>query len=136
MFVYQVSRSLGTFDTILMMGGNLGLLGDHEKRRRLLDRFDRITTRDARIIGVGREPYDTDAPEHLAYHELNRRRGRPDRSECACGMSVTDHPGSTTFCLHETSYVRYSRTAHGGWTEPSIRRARPTLLLSRGRRPF
>ena len=56
MSVYQVSRSLGTFDTVLMMGGNLGLLGDHNRGTRLLERFDRTTTRHARIIGVTRDP--------------------------------------------------------------------------------
>ena len=76
MSVYQVSRSLGPFDTILMMGGNLGLLGDAETGRRLLERFRRVTNPKARIIGVTRDPYDTNEPRHLAYHERNRRRGR------------------------------------------------------------
>ena len=35
MSISQVSRSLGTFDTIIMMGANFGLFGGFEKARRL-----------------------------------------------------------------------------------------------------
>ncbi len=76
MSVYQVSKKLGMFDTILMMGANLGLLADADRGRRLLERFDRITNPGARITGETRDPYDTDDPLHLAYHQLNRDRGR------------------------------------------------------------
>lgn len=74
--VYQVSRSLGIFDTVIMMGGNLALLADTKRGKRLLERFDRITGPKARIIGETRDPYATDDPTHLAYHRLNARRGR------------------------------------------------------------
>jgi SAM-dependent methyltransferase len=74
--VYQVSRTLGIFDTIIMMGGNLALLADVERGKRLLERFDRITSPGARIIGETRDPHHTDDPTHSAYHEFNRQRGR------------------------------------------------------------
>ncbi|MDP6452633.1 MAG: class I SAM-dependent methyltransferase [SAR202 cluster bacterium] len=76
MSVYQVSRSLGTFDTIAMMGNNLGLLGDPTKGKRLLERFNRITSDRGRIVGECRDPYVTEDPINLEYHELNRQRGR------------------------------------------------------------
>lgn len=31
----------------------------------------------ARLIGSCLDPYGTDEPDHLAYHEANRQRGRP-----------------------------------------------------------
>jgi|TARA_Y100000310_G_scaffold339096_1_gene430688 SAM-dependent methyltransferase len=76
MSVYRVSKKLGMFDTILMMGANLGLLADADRGRRLLQRFDRITNPGARIIGETRNPYGSDDPVHLAYHQFNRDRGR------------------------------------------------------------
>lgn len=60
--VYQVSRSLGIFDTIIMMGGNLALLADPERGRRLLERLDRISSPNGRIIGETRDPHHTDDP--------------------------------------------------------------------------
>ncbi|GAB4566911.1 MAG: methyltransferase domain-containing protein [Anaerolineae bacterium] len=74
--VTAVSRKLGTFDTIIMMGNNLGLLGQPRRARWLLRRFKAITSDDGIIIGESTDPYQTTAPEHLAYHERNRRRGR------------------------------------------------------------
>ena len=73
----QVSqRRLGTFDSILMLGNNLGLVGNPRRARWLLRRFHRMTTDAARIIAGTRDPYRTDVPEHLAYHVRNRARGR------------------------------------------------------------
>lgn len=65
-----------SFDTILLLGSNFGLLGDAENTRAILEKFERITSPHARIIAGTHNPYQTDAAEHLEYHELNRRRGR------------------------------------------------------------
>jgi SAM-dependent methyltransferase len=65
-----------SFDTILMLGNNFGLFGDAENARRILKKLSRITSSEAQIIAETRNPYKTDSPEHLEYHELNRRRGR------------------------------------------------------------
>jgi len=35
-----------------------------------------MTSDQGRIIAESRNPYDTDDPDHLAYHEANRRRAR------------------------------------------------------------
>ena len=74
--IAQVSRKLGVFDTVLMYGNNFGLFGSFRRARWLLRRFHGITSTDARIVAESRDPYQTDAPEHLAYHKRNRRRGR------------------------------------------------------------
>lgn len=72
----QVDRSLGEFDTILMYGNNLALLGDEDKARRILRRLHEVSSSRGRIVGSTLDPYGTEDPAHLAYHERNRRRGR------------------------------------------------------------
>ena len=67
----------GYFDTVLMMGANLGIAGDIPVIQRVLEGIDRVTASDAIIIGSTRDPLGTDKPEHLAYHEMNRERGKP-----------------------------------------------------------
>lgn len=74
--VTQVGPFLGRLDTVLMLGNNLGFLGDRRRAPWLLTRLASITTPDARIVGETRDVYVTDKPEHLAYHERNRERGR------------------------------------------------------------
>jgi hypothetical protein len=66
----------GTFDVVLMLGGNFGLMGNPEKARRLLMKLRRITSKKASIIAETRDPYKTDNPLHLEYHRLNRSKGR------------------------------------------------------------
>ena len=65
-----------SFDTVLMMGNNFGLFGDAENAKLLLKKLYRITSADAQVIAGTRNPYKTDSPEHLEYHEFNRQRGR------------------------------------------------------------
>ena len=65
-----------SFDTIQMFGNNFGLFGNFENARLILKKFSRITAPDAQIIAQSRNPYLTNEPEHLAYHRLNKRRGR------------------------------------------------------------
>ena len=66
----------GQFDTILMMGHNFGLFGNHDDAQRLLRRFHKCTNPGARLIVESLDPYDTTSPEHLEYHRRNHRRGR------------------------------------------------------------
>lgn len=74
--ITQVSSKLGKFDTILMLGNNFGLFENPRRAGWLLRRFKSITSKNARIIAETRDPYATDNPDHLSYHELNRKRGR------------------------------------------------------------
>jgi SAM-dependent methyltransferase len=74
--VESIDRGLGAFGTIVMFGNNLGLLGGRERGRRLLRRLQRISGPDTRILGETLDPYTTENPLHLAYHERNRKRGR------------------------------------------------------------
>lgn len=72
----QVSRKLGVFDTVLMMGNNFGLVGTPKRARWFLRRLKGMTSPDARIIAVTRDVRHTDEPEHLAYHARNRVAGK------------------------------------------------------------
>jgi SAM-dependent methyltransferase len=74
--VTRVSLALGRFDTIVMFGNNFGLMGSRRRAPWLLRRFRSITNEGARILAESVNPYKTDKPEHLAYHEENRQRGR------------------------------------------------------------
>jgi SAM-dependent methyltransferase len=65
------------FDTFLLMGHNIGLLGGPDQAPRLLGTLRDMATPGARVIGSGREPLATNDPVNLAYHQLNRDRGRP-----------------------------------------------------------
>jgi SAM-dependent methyltransferase len=64
------------FDTVLMLGNNFGLFGSFKKAQVLLKRIYKKTSKDALIITESFKPYRTKNPDHLEYHELNRKRGR------------------------------------------------------------
>ena len=72
----RVSLALGRFDTILMMGNNFGLFGSRVRARWLLRRLHGLTSPNARIVAETLDVYQTTEPDHLRYHQLNRRRGR------------------------------------------------------------
>ena len=74
--IEDADRSLGGFDTIVMLGNNLGLLASRAKAKRLLRRFHGMTSEQGRIVAETRDVYGTTDPAHLAYQERNRRRGR------------------------------------------------------------
>ena len=75
--VTQASRNtLGMFDTLIMFGSNFGLFGSAKRAKWLLRRFYHMTTEHGRILAESRDIYQTDKPEHLAFHERNRQLGR------------------------------------------------------------
>ena len=73
----QLSRQLGVFDTVLMMGNNFGLLGNPRRARWFLRRLKGMTSPEARMVAVTRDVRGTDLPEHLEYHARNRAAGKP-----------------------------------------------------------
>ena len=74
--ITQLNSKIGTFDTILMMGHNFGLVGNYKRAKWLLRRFAAMTTKPAKIIAETMDPYQTEDSHHLAYHQFNRDRGR------------------------------------------------------------
>jgi SAM-dependent methyltransferase len=65
------------FDTVLMMGANLGIGGEVSEVQRVLESLDRVTKTNSIIIGSTMDPLKTENPAHLAYHEMNRQREKP-----------------------------------------------------------
>ncbi len=65
------------FDTFLLMGHNIGLLGGPEHAPAFLGVLAGIANPRAKLIGTNRDPAGTDDPVHLAYHRANVDRGRP-----------------------------------------------------------
>ena len=76
MSVTRVNARLGTFDTVLMLGNNFGLMGNRKRARWLLRRFADITSVHGRIVATAVDPYDTQDRDHRQYHRRNRSRGR------------------------------------------------------------
>ena len=74
--ITQVSRQLGIFDTILMLGNNFALVGNKKRARWLLRRFHSMMSEAGKIVAQTRDPYQTEVAEHLAYHARNREKGR------------------------------------------------------------
>ncbi len=74
--VTRIGRQLGRFDTVLMFGGNFGLVANPDRARWLFKRFYGLTTARGRIIAGTVDPYQTKDRIYLDYHKLNRKRGR------------------------------------------------------------
>jgi len=64
------------FDSFVMLGNNLGLLGGADQAPEFLAALASMARPGARIVGETINPYITTDPDHLRYHEANRRLGR------------------------------------------------------------
>jgi SAM-dependent methyltransferase len=64
------------FDSVLMLGNNLGLLESRRHAPLLLGALATRTRPGAVILGRGRDPYATENPLHLRYHARNEVLGR------------------------------------------------------------
>jgi len=65
-----------SFDTVLALGNNLGLIGSPEAAGHFFEAAAAVGTNDVRIAGTMLDPHLTDSPVHLEYHASNRARGR------------------------------------------------------------
>ncbi len=74
--IETLSGDHGTWDTFLMLGNNLGLLASRDQSEFVFERLADVSRSGARILASGNDPYRTESPEHLAYHERNRSAGR------------------------------------------------------------
>jgi hypothetical protein len=63
------------YDTFLLLGNNLGLLGSPAAAPAFLAALAALAAPGARIVGQGTDPYATVDPVHHRYHERNRQRG-------------------------------------------------------------
>ena len=66
----------GSFDSALLLGHNIGLLGSREAAGPFLGDLGALLRPGGVIAGTASDPYQTDERVHLDYHERNRQRGR------------------------------------------------------------
>jgi SAM-dependent methyltransferase len=74
--VGQLSRRLGVFDTALLLGGNLALLGPAPRAKRNLARLHRVTLPTARLLGANRDWTKSEDGETHAKVARNLAQGR------------------------------------------------------------
>lgn len=74
--IHEPHPELGQFDTALLLGNNIGLLGDWKLAAAVLANVTELVRPGGQIIGVGMDPFISAGKEHLAYHERNRQLGR------------------------------------------------------------
>lgn len=65
------------FDALILMGNNLALLQSLAKAKGMFDAMRELLRPNGVVVGTCLDPYLTDDPDHLAYHESNRAAGRP-----------------------------------------------------------
>ena len=64
------------FDTILLLGNNLGLLAGEREGRRLLRRLAQLAPDEGRILAGSYDPYEGASKLARSYHARNRTRGK------------------------------------------------------------
>lgn len=67
----------GRFETILLLGRNLGILGSHDHARHMFDAMRSVLAPGGLAVGTCLDPGTTDDPTHLAYQRANIARDRP-----------------------------------------------------------
>jgi SAM-dependent methyltransferase len=67
---------VGRFDSALLLGNNIGLLGSREAAGPFLDGIGALLRPGGVIVGTASDPYQASRPVHLDYRERNRERGR------------------------------------------------------------
>lgn len=71
-----IDDSFGSFDTIVFLGQNFGILGSRPRARRILRRLVQLTTSRGRIVAETFDPHALKEPVHRQYRERNHRQGR------------------------------------------------------------
>ena len=66
----------GWFDTALLLGNCLSLLGSPESAGSFLTALGTLLAADGRVVGTCLDPHQTDSQTHLDFHERNRRDGK------------------------------------------------------------
>jgi len=81
-----------SFDTILLLGNNLGLLAGERQGRRLLRKLARAATDRRRILAGSYDPYDDASELARGYQARNRARGRMGASSGSASATDSTRP--------------------------------------------
>ena len=65
----------GIFNTIVLLGGGLGLAGKLDDIKKFLSYVRKLLCSNGVLIGSSADPFKTLDARHIRYHERNRRRG-------------------------------------------------------------
>lgn len=76
MSIGKLPAGLGLFDTTLLLGGNLGLLGTTERGKRLLKKLYQMTTPGGRLLGASRDRTNVEDLSTREYVARNLQGGR------------------------------------------------------------
>jgi len=72
----ELSKTVGSFDTVVLFGNNFGLFGSPERLRRTLGTWARRMKPDARILAQSTNPYCGGAPAiDRTYYQRNKQKG-------------------------------------------------------------
>jgi len=66
----------GPYETVLMLGHGIGIVGDLPGLNRFLHRARRLVGESGQVLLDSLDVRQTDDPRHLAYHQTNRSAGR------------------------------------------------------------
>lgn len=80
--IHDLPANLGTFDTLLMLGNNLGLLETFQNAKKILMRLYETTAADGQIIGENIDPYLIWKDELWSYPPAAKKK---ENNESMCG---------------------------------------------------
>jgi SAM-dependent methyltransferase len=117
----------GAFDTILLLGHNLGLLESRERSAAVFDLMSRLLAPGGSLVGSGMDPYLTNDPIHLAYHERNRQRGRSP-GQVRLRVRHRDVAGDWFDYLYASPEELHDLAGESGWRMAEVAEFEPSYL--------
>ncbi len=122
-----VTRNSEPFDAALLLGHNLALLGSAESSGPFLDSLRALLRPGGVVVGNCLDPYTTDNPIHLAYHERNRERGRMP-GQIRLRVRFQDVAGDWFDYLFSSPDELAELAERAGWRVDEITEPNPTYL--------
>ncbi|MFQ5678580.1 MAG: class I SAM-dependent methyltransferase [Gemmatimonadota bacterium] len=104
----------GPFDTLLMLGHGIGVVGDLAGLDRFLSHAAGLIHLDGQLLVHSLDVAGTDDPAHLAYHEACRRAGRY-QGEVRLRFEYEGHTGPWCGWLHVDPATLRARAEPLGW---------------------
>jgi SAM-dependent methyltransferase len=102
------------FDTILLLGHGVGMVGDLDGLQRFLAHAGTLLTDDGQMLLDSLDVRITDDPRHLAYHEANRRAGR-FIGETRLQLEHAGRAGAWCAWLHIDEHTLNDVAVGAGW---------------------
>lgn len=110
----EAARDAAPFRTAVLFGNNVGIGGTREGSEALLRRIAEAMAPGGRLLVTALDIARTEAPHHLAYHERNRRAGRP-RGEIRMRFEYRGSLGPWIPWFHPEPSELQELAAAAGW---------------------